>query len=282
MAGPNPATTEWVPIWNPMSAGPVGPQGPQGIEGPTGPIGPTGPTGNTGPQGPTGDTGPQGPIGNTGITGSQGPKGDKGDTGSQGPQGIQGIQGPQGPIGNTGATGPAGTDNPTHVVGPASVVDNAIARYDLTTGKLIQSSLASIDDSGDIYERGRTVPMGEWIAVPFNASDFTAASGTWTVVAGDVITFRYMLIGKTMFIALYLKGNVSTATAELRIRIPGGYTTGPAQSRSVIQMYDGTWGAGLLYTTPGSVLIGSAKVNATGWTATPSIYLIGNTMLELQ
>lgn len=34
------------------------------------------------------------------------------------------------------------------VVGPASATDNAIARFDLATGKLIQSSLASVDDNG--------------------------------------------------------------------------------------------------------------------------------------
>ena len=36
------------------------------------------------------------------------------------------------------------------VVGPASATDNAIARYDSTTGKLIQNSGATIDDSGNI------------------------------------------------------------------------------------------------------------------------------------
>lgn len=82
MAIPNPATTEWVPIWNPTSQGPVGPQGPQGIQGIQGPIGltgPQGPIGLTGPQGPIGNTGPQGPIG---LTGPQGPKGDTGATGN--------------------------------------------------------------------------------------------------------------------------------------------------------------------------------------------------------
>jgi len=34
------------------------------------------------------------------------------------------------------------------VVGPASATDNAIARFDTTTGKLIQNSVATIDDSG--------------------------------------------------------------------------------------------------------------------------------------
>ena len=39
----------------------------------------------------------------------------------------------------------AGTGN---VVGPTSATDNGIARFDLTTGKLIQNSAATIDDSG--------------------------------------------------------------------------------------------------------------------------------------
>ena len=36
------------------------------------------------------------------------------------------------------------------VVGPASSTDNAIARFDSTTGKLLQNSLVTIDDSGNI------------------------------------------------------------------------------------------------------------------------------------
>ena len=41
-------------------------------------------------------------------------------------------------------------DTSTLVVGPASATDNAIARFDLTTGKLIQNSSATCDDSGNI------------------------------------------------------------------------------------------------------------------------------------
>ena len=36
------------------------------------------------------------------------------------------------------------------VVGPSSATDNAIARFDLTTGKLIQNSAVIIDDSGNV------------------------------------------------------------------------------------------------------------------------------------
>jgi hypothetical protein len=45
------------------------------------------------------------------------------------------------------------TSNDEHdgdVVGPASATDNAIARYDSTTGKLIQNSLVIVDDTGSV------------------------------------------------------------------------------------------------------------------------------------
>ena len=44
MSVPDPATTEWVPIWHPQS---------QGSQGPIGPIGPAGPTGPQGPASPS-------------------------------------------------------------------------------------------------------------------------------------------------------------------------------------------------------------------------------------
>lgn len=43
-----------------------------------------------------------------------------------------------------GSTGGSGGD----LVGPASSTDNALVRFDLATGKLVQNSLATVDDSG--------------------------------------------------------------------------------------------------------------------------------------
>jgi hypothetical protein len=40
--------------------------------------------------------------------------------------------------------------NPNVVSGPASATDNAIARFDTTTGKLIQNSLVIVDDTGSV------------------------------------------------------------------------------------------------------------------------------------
>lgn len=134
--------------------------------------GPKGDTGDTGPQGPQGE---QGPTGATGATGPQGEQGIQGETGATGPQGPQGEQGPQGDPGADGADGVvqtivAGTGisvdstdpaNPVvtatgggggsgDVTGPASSTDNAVARFDSTTGKIVQDSSVTVSDTGSI------------------------------------------------------------------------------------------------------------------------------------
>jgi plastocyanin/ribulose-5-phosphate 4-epimerase/fuculose-1-phosphate aldolase len=59
------------------------------------------------------------------------------------------------------------------VVGPASATDNAIARFNLATGKLIQNSLVTISDSGAI-----TAPLASSV-IPFHydsQADFPSAT----------------------------------------------------------------------------------------------------------
>lgn len=46
------------------------------------------------------------------------------------------------------------TTNTGDVVGPASATDNAVARFDSTTGKLLQNSSVTINDSGNISTSG--------------------------------------------------------------------------------------------------------------------------------
>ena len=50
------------------------------------------------------------------------------------------------------------TDAGGDVVGPASATDNAIARFDSTTGKLIQNSVVTMDDAGNIAGATLTSP----------------------------------------------------------------------------------------------------------------------------
>lgn len=92
--------------------------------------------------------------------------------------------------------------------------------------------------------------------VPFNASDFTGVSGTWTVEAGDVLLFRYALIGKLMIVWLYLHATADTGSDALQIKIPGGHTAA-TKTRQAVVMSSGdalfrSYPAARLDTEPGS------------------------------
>lgn len=52
-----------------------------------------------------------------------------------------------------------GSEGSGDVVGPSSATDHAIARYDLTTGKLIQDSSVTIDDSGNVTANSFVGPL---------------------------------------------------------------------------------------------------------------------------
>ena len=62
------------------------------------------------------------------------------------------------------------------VVGPSSATDNAIARFDTTTGKLLQNSLVTITDTGIIEVSGAVRSLGAWVT-GVNAAQF--GKGTW-------------------------------------------------------------------------------------------------------
>ena len=63
------------------------------------------------------------------------------------------------------------------VVGPASATDNAIARFDTTTGKLIQNSVVTVSDTGAI--------AGATTITDINYVDFNTAYAT-TLAAGQL------------------------------------------------------------------------------------------------
>lgn len=72
------------------------------------------------------------------------------------------------------------------VVGPSSATDNAIARYDGTTGKLIQNSLAIIQDGGAIQANGfiENRVVDELITIP---SNYTMISANLEIDDGEII-----------------------------------------------------------------------------------------------
>lgn len=81
-------------------------------------------------------------------------------------------------LNGTGAyTVPAGGGS-GDVVGPASAADNAITRYDSTTGKLIQNSSATVDDNGTI-----NIPTGQTYNINGSAHTHAYAANSFSTIA---------------------------------------------------------------------------------------------------
>ena len=104
------------------------------------------------------------------------------------------------------------------VVGPASATDNAIARFDSTTGKIIQNSSATVTDAGFLTANGLTFPATAVLSADPNTLDdyeegtFTPVYDSAFIQSGDiVVTYsatvgkgRYIKIGKTVFFTIEL------------------------------------------------------------------------------
>ena len=70
-----------------------------------------------------------------------------------------------------------------------------------------------------------THTQGAPITPVFNAADYTASTGSWTVAAGDVVACRYTVVGHFLECHLELQTTDVSATPTTLIRtLPGGYT----------------------------------------------------------
>jgi hypothetical protein len=107
----------------------------------------------------------------------------------------------------------------------------------------------TIHATGAIYERNRFTPVasrdaaiGVPYAVPFVPGNFFGF-GTmgWTVVAGNVVTFIYDLVGMSMNLSFTLQSTTVTVsgglTAALQMKIPDGWYAAYAV-RNDIHIFD--------------------------------------------
>lgn len=101
----------------------------------------------------------------------------------------------------TGLSLSAGTISGTlgDVVGPSSSTDNAVARFDGTTGKLIQNSAVTVDDSGNI-----TANTGIFI----NGTQYTANPFTGIIQTVSDTDLQFFINGGNPF-GINLGGNQS-------------------------------------------------------------------------
>lgn len=135
----------------------------------------------------------------------------------------------------TGGTisGIAGLGN---VAGPASATDNAIARFDATTGKLIQNSAVTIDDAGNIISPDSVQFSG---TVPA-----TQPIGTlWFDDSTDTLNLQQNAITQQIGEEIYVYGKASnTITGQTLLQAI--VKTGVVGASGVIQF--GVAGAGVI------------------------------------
>jgi len=97
-----------------------------------------------------------------------------------------------------------------YVVGPASATDHAVARYDLTTGKLIQDSLVIIDDSGNTSIPGTLIMSADDIILQ-NSARLRTSSDNQSLWWGTSVNFDLNL-NSVSSIALNIDTDASSTT----------------------------------------------------------------------
>lgn len=131
------------------------------------------------------------------------------------------------------------------VVGPSSATDNAIVRFDGTTGKLIQNSTVTIDDDGNIISPDSIQFSG---TVPA-----TQPVGTlWFDSSTDTLNLQQNAITQQIGEEIYVYGKASN-TISGQTLLQAIVKTGTVGASGVIQF--GVAGAGV---TDGGVFIGVA------------------------
>lgn len=121
-----------------------------------------------------------------------------------------------------------------YIVGPPTFATNNYALY-------ISSGAAWLQDG--LYERGRTVKLGDWQSITYASGNFTASGSlTWTVDSGDVSVNRYTDIGTTMWWSLGLTNTSTSGTAstELRVTLPASRTISATTTGTCAGVDNGT------------------------------------------
>jgi hypothetical protein len=146
------------------------------------------------------------------------------------------------------------------VTGPASATDNAIARYDATTGKLVQDSTTTIDDSGNMRILGSLVVNKEDGSFGIDDPSNTTPRIGMVKKSGDGPFFA-VGSGTTFTVKKSSTGAItpgSTYTNLLNIATNGSVTTyGRLDVGGEITAYNGT------YTDPAPAVGYDAKFGGT-------------------
>lgn len=156
----------------------------------------------------------------------------------------------------------AGGGGSGDVVGPASATDNAVTRFDGATGKLLQNSSVTIDDSGNIATSGtvdgRDVSVDgtklDTIETNADVTDTTNVTAAGALMDSEVTNLAQVKAFDSSDYATAAQGsladsatqpgdNISTLTNDAGYTTNTGDVVGPASATdNAITRYDGTTG----------------------------------------
>ena len=202
---------------------------------------------------------------------------------------------------------PAGTAAPSGTVTSASIVDETIVSGDIFDGTIVAADIATsgvataeiLDGTiltGDIATGGvatanildgtiLNADMGTvWTTPTFAAGDFAAnGSMTWTVEAGDVTTYQYVVQGKLMTVNFTIENGVigGTPNTALTIKIPDSKIAVNRTRGAAWINENATYQAGAWSTTAGGTTIEVYRVTVGNWTAGNSL-VYGSVTFEIQ
>ena len=162
-----------------------------------------------------------------------------------------------------GGNGPsASSDLIGDVDGPASATDNAVARFDGTTGKLIQNSAVTIDDSGNITPSGSVHGANGSAANPsfaFNSDQNTGlyriGADNLGVAANGAKVLDIATTGLTVTGALGASSLTSPASTNL--------TLGTGTYGTALTVASATGNVGIGVTSPNTIFEVSGRISAT-------------------
>lgn len=134
------------------------------------------------------------------------------------------------------------------------------------------------------YQRAAVAPLpGAWITPAFAAGTYGSNVGSWTVTIGEVSTFKYTVIGKTMILAFVINGGVTTGSpAYLTIVIPGGFSAVGGIRNSIHYSDDdaATAHTGIAVTSSTHIQIHKDLTGATAW-GNAACYVQGEIAFEI-
>lgn len=153
------------------------------------------------------------------------------------------------------------------VVGPASATDNAVVRFDSTTGKLVQDSAVTIaDTTGNISSPGNlSLGVGSSVAGNIELVQGTAPSlGTTSAIiyAPTSVTSYAIVLPSAAFTGLLKVTNSSNVMTMAQAVAGTDYTT-PSSAETFTNKTFDVEGTGNLFTIPKRILLEGAACNGT-------------------